>query len=103
MCPWRQAMAIAWQGLTLAEFLKLPEEKPALQYRHGMVTQKVAPKGKHSVLQDELDWYLNQRVRPRKLARVFPELRATFGGASHVPDISVYRWERVPQIGRAHV
>jgi Uma2 family endonuclease len=29
-------------------------------------------------------------------AFAFAELRATYGGASHVPDVAVYRWQRIP-------
>ena len=56
-------MAIARQGLTLEEFLALPEEKPALEYHDGTVTQKVTPKPEHSGLQGELVIYLDQRLR----------------------------------------
>jgi hypothetical protein len=38
------------QGLSLAEFLALPEIKPALEYAEGRVTQKVASEGQHSLL-----------------------------------------------------
>ena len=90
-------MAILQRGLTLEEFLKLPEEEPALEFLHGMVTQKVSPKGPHSGLQSELVVRFDRVARPHKLARVFSELRTTFGGLSLVPDISVYRRARVPQ------
>jgi Uma2 family endonuclease len=40
---------------------------------------------------------LNRMARPVKLAHAFPELRATFGGRSYVPDVGVYRWERIPR------
>jgi Uma2 family endonuclease len=30
------------------------------------------------------------------VARAFTELRTTFAGASRVPDVAVYRWERIP-------
>ena len=35
--------------------------------------------------------------------RAFTELRATFGGHSYVPDVSVYLWERVPLDARGRV
>ena len=89
-------MVLARRHLTLEEFLKLPEEKPALQYFEGRITQKMAPKGRHSVLQGELVEYLNRWGRPRKIALAFPELRTTFAGASFVPDVAVYRRERIP-------
>lgn len=90
-------MAVAPRSLTLEEFLALPEEEPSLEFADGAVTQKVSPKGHHSALQAELIDRLNRSGRPRKLARAFPELRTTFGRASRVPDIAVYRWERIPR------
>ena len=89
-------MAVLQKGLTLEEFLKLPEEKPALEFEDGTVTQKVAPKGHHSALQYEVAELVNRFARSRRLARAFPELRATYAGRSYVPDVSVYRWERIP-------
>lgn len=82
--------------LTLAEFLKLPEEEPELEYIEGVVSQKVSPKGRHARLQGELIERVNGVARPGKAALAFPELRVTFGGASFVPDIAVYRWQRIP-------
>jgi Uma2 family endonuclease len=35
-------------------------------------------------------------ARARRMARAFPELRTVFGGAAYVPDVAVYRWERIP-------
>jgi Uma2 family endonuclease len=95
-------MVTARPTITLEEFLALPEEKPALEYCEGRVTQKVAPRPVHSALQWELGAYLDRRLRPGKLARVFPELRTTYAGASPIPDLSVYRWDRVPRdaVGR---
>lgn len=89
-------MAIAATRLTLEEFCQLPEEEPPLDFVDGVVTQKGSPKGRHGVLQGELVELLNQSARPDKVARAIPELHATFGGASVVPDISVYRWQRIP-------
>ncbi|MBI3980247.1 MAG: Uma2 family endonuclease [Chloroflexi bacterium] len=89
-------MAISERRLTLEQFLKLPEEEPPLELDSGMVTQKVSPKGQHSALQDEVLEAINRFARPRRLARAFPELRTTFGGQSCVPDVAVYRWNRIP-------
>lgn len=36
-------------------------------------------------------------AEPIKLASAFTELRITFGGRSYVPDVVVYRWERIPR------
>ena len=84
------------ERLTLEEFLALPEKKPALEYEDGKVTQKVSPMGKHSRLQVGTVILFNRFAEPRKLALAFSELRTTFGGYSRVPDVSVYRWERIP-------
>lgn len=61
-------MAVLERPLTLEEFLQLPERKPPFEYEEG----------------------------PSKLARAFSELRVTFGGRSYVPDVSVFRWDRIP-------
>ena len=89
-------MAIATRVLTLEEFLTLPEEEPSLEFVDGEVTQKVSPQGQHGILQFEIARLLDSLARPGKLARVIPELRSTYARASTVPDISVYRWERIP-------
>ena len=89
-------MAISQQRMTLEEFLELPEQEPALEYLDGMVVQKVSPKTPHSGLQGELLERFNRFGRPRKLARAFTELRITFAGGSPVPDVAVYRWDRIP-------
>ncbi len=89
-------MAIAQRGLTLEQFLKLPEEKPALEYFEGVVSQKVSPKGKHGRLQAELANRLGQVAHATGSVVVFTELRVTFEGVSRVPDLAVYRRDRVP-------
>ncbi len=40
---------------------------------------------------------LNAYAEPRRLALALPETRTTFAGASLVPDLAVYRWERIPR------
>ena len=81
--------------LTLAEFLNLPETKPASEYIDGQVLQKPMPQGKHSAIQTELAAAINSVMKARKVARSFTELRCTFGGRSTVPDISVFTWDRI--------
>jgi Uma2 family endonuclease len=88
-------MAVEKQQLTLEQFLDLPEEKPALEFADGVVTQKVSPKGKHSRLQSQLFRLLDDAGSRRRSA-AFTELRTSFAGSSRVPDIAVYRWERIP-------
>jgi Uma2 family endonuclease len=81
--------------LTLEEFLKLPETKPASEYLGGQIIQKPMPQGKHSSIQTELSSTINIQLRPQRIARAFSELRCTFGGRSIVPDVSVFIWARI--------
>jgi Uma2 family endonuclease len=90
-------MAIARPRVTLEEFLRLPEDKPALEFAEGVVTQKVSPKTRHSRIQLTLAQTLDAAGVPSRLAMAFTELRATFAGRSVVPDVSVFRWTRVPR------
>ncbi|NEO65695.1 MAG: Uma2 family endonuclease [Moorea sp. SIO4G2] len=85
------------QTLTLAEFLELPETKPASEYVNGQIQQKPMPQGKHSILQRELSFALTLALKPERTAQAFPELRCTFGGRSIVPDVAVFRTERIPR------
>lgn len=87
---------IQTKTLTLNEFLELPETKPASEYIDGQIIQKPMPKGKHSVIQEELLTAINAAIKRQKIARAFPELRCTFGERSTVPDISVFIWQRIP-------
>ncbi|MFB2924259.1 Uma2 family endonuclease [Aerosakkonema funiforme] len=82
--------------LTLAEFIKLPETKPASEYINGQIIQKPMPQGKHSKLQGKLVTRINQIVEDKQIALAFPELRCIFGGRSIVPDVAVLAWERIP-------
>lgn len=40
---------------------------------------------------------VNRFLQPQKLALAFPELRFTYAGRSYVPDVSLYRWDRIPR------
>ncbi len=96
-------MVLAQRPLTLEEFLQLPEEKPALEYLDGEVTRKMSPLGPHGRLQGRLYLRFELFGLERRLASAFPETRVTFGGASFVPDLIVYRWERIPSDERGDV
>jgi len=89
-------VAITERRLTLAEFLALPEEEPALEYWDGRVTQKVPPDRTHARLQSKLAELIIRFAEPLQLAMAFTELRAVFDRGARVPDVSVYRWERIP-------
>src|SRR5216684_9084104 len=97
-------MAIEQRSLTLDQFLGLPEEEPALELEpDGTVSQKVSPKGQHSTLQLALCERINEFARPRHLALAFPELRTVYAGAAYVPDVAVYRWQRIPRTSEGKV
>ena len=82
--------------LTLDEFLKLPETKPASEYINGQIIQKPMLQGKHSQLQGKLLTAINEVSEAQQIALAFPELRCTFGGRSIVPDVAMFAWERIP-------
>lgn len=82
--------------LTLQDFLKLPETKPASEFINGEIYQKPMPQGIHSSLQVDVCEAINQVAKPKKIAKAFTELRCTFANKSIVPDIVVVRWSRIP-------
>ena len=87
--------ALISHPLTLEEFLKLPETKPASEYIDGKIIQKPMPKGRHSRLQGKLCAAVNQVAEEPKIAYAFPELRCSFGGRSIVPDVAVFQCSRI--------
>ncbi|BAZ83698.1 Uma2 family endonuclease [Sphaerospermopsis kisseleviana CS-549] len=88
----------AIQPTNIEEFLQLPETEPASEFIHGQIIQKPMPQGEHSQLQIDLCETINQITKPQKIAKAFPELRCIFGGLAIVPDIAVFRWERIPRL-----
>ena len=95
-------MAIT-RRMTAEEFLRLPEEKPYLELIDGEVRQKVSPQEQHGSLQVDLAAAINGYARPRKLGWAFAELRGRFGEDVMLPDVSVYRWDRIPRDARGRV
>ncbi|BAT51975.1 hypothetical protein NOS3756_09060 [Nostoc sp. NIES-3756] len=89
-------MQIASKPISLAEFLELPETKPTSEFIDGYIYQKPMPQGKHSTLQIRLADGINEVGFANKTAYAFPELRCTFSGRSIVPDIAVFRWDKIP-------
>jgi Uma2 family endonuclease len=81
---------------TLTEFLQLPETEPASEFMNGQIFQKPMPKGKHSRLQLKLCAVINQVAEAAAVALALPELRCTFVERSFVPDIAVFRLDRIP-------
>ena len=84
------------QLLTLEAFLELPETEPASEFINHQITQKPMPQGEYSTLQSELVNAINPVGKPGRLAYAFPKLRGVFGGGAIVPDVAVFRWQRMP-------
>lgn len=82
---------------SLSDFLDYPDSKPASEYINGTIIQKPMPDGEHSLIQGALCERINIVTEPAKTALAFPELRCTFAGHSLVPDIAVFRWQRIPK------
>jgi Uma2 family endonuclease len=84
-----------------AEFLARPEPigEPAYELQSdGTLTQKMAPRPRHSAMQEEL-LFRFRAARASRLAQAYPELRIVWPDANvppSVPDIVVYRWLRRP-------
>ena len=76
--------------ITLAEFLALPDTKPASEYIDGEIIQKPMPQTQHSVIQGRLFLELTLAWSETAIAQAFPELRCVFGGRSVVPDVVVF-------------
>jgi Uma2 family endonuclease len=83
--------------MTLAEFLLLPETKPASEFIDGQIIQKPMPQGKHSLIQIELGSNINTAFKPQRLVRAYTELRCSFGDRSIVPDVTVFTSSRIPR------
>lgn len=82
-------------SLTLIDFLKLPETKPASEFINGSISQKPMPQGKYSRLQLKFCQTINLVAETEKIALAFPELRCNFGDRSIVPDATVFTWQRI--------
>ena len=82
--------------IDLNEFLKLPDTKPASEFIDGKIIQKTMPQGEHSRIQGKLYTAINEVAETSRIACAFTELRCLCGQNVVVPDISVFRWERIP-------
>ena len=90
-------MAITERRLTAEEFLKLPEQRPNIELIDGKVVQKPLGQEQHGALQAILATLFNQFGRATKVAMALTELRGRFGQDVLLPDVAVYRWERLPR------
>jgi Uma2 family endonuclease len=91
---------VIYDTLSLKQFLRLPEAKPALEYIDGLVVQKVSPKRKHSVISSMFIARLITDARTRRQGFAYNEMRCTFDGRSLVPDISFVASGRIPKDAR---
>ena len=82
--------------MTLDRFLRQPETKPASEFIDGYIYQKPMPQGQHSRLQLKFCNRVNAVAEDAQIALALPELRCTFGDRSIVPDVAVFRWDRLP-------
>lgn len=82
--------------LTLAEFLALPETKPASEYIEGEIIEKPMPQAKHSRIQLKLGMLIENIASKDKIASAFIELRCTFNERCLVPNLSVLKWANIP-------
>ncbi len=89
--------------LSLEEFLKQPETKPACEFIAGEILQKPMPKGRHSRLQGKLCQEINQLTEAAKIAYAFPALRCSFANRSLVPDVAVFLWNEIPLLANGEV
>jgi Uma2 family endonuclease len=96
-------MSTLTQLITLEAFLELPDTKPASEWIDGAIVQKPMPQGEHSLIQTTFCETVNQIVKPQKIAIAFPELRCVFGGNVIVPDVAVFRWQRIPRTASGRI
>src|SRR6266566_4854113 len=91
------------RAFTLADFLAIPEQQPALEFNpDGSIQQKMAPSFPHAELQAHLAYLLRRYLEDHsdQVGHVVSELRTTVGGASRLPDLGYYRGGR-PRLGKA--
>ena len=81
--------------MDLEEFLDLPDTKPASEYIDGEIVQKPMPQTQHSVIQKKLLFAIDPILSNAGIGQAFPELRCTFGGRSIVPDVVVFKEDKI--------
>ena len=89
-------MISSFKTLTLAQFLELPETKPAREHINGQITTKPLLRGKHRIIRGTLITAINNALRSPKIGLALPQLRCTFGNRSIVPDVVIFAWARIP-------
>ena len=94
-------------GLTLEQFLRLPETKPASEYACGKAFEKPMPDVPHSAIQLFLGAVLYPFLAGTRIGRAFTELRCIFGPPgrerTYVPDLVFVAKEHLPSERHLHV
>lgn len=92
-------MAVTFK-VTLEDFMRMPDTKPASEYACGEAVQKPMPDVPHSAIQMYLGVVLFQFLAQTGLGRVFSDLRCIFGPAGRervfVPDLTYVAREHLP-------
>ena len=94
---------VIFEDVSLKQFLRLPEAKPALEFIGGNVVQKAAAKRVRSLLQSILAARLLAEVRPTRIGLPYLGLRCTYGGRSLVHDLSIIARGRIPRDERGEL
>ena len=71
------------KSISLEDFLKRSETKPASEFVAGQIIQKPMPQGKHSTIQGDLVPAINTALKPERIARATP---------NYVVHLAVVRW-----------
>jgi Uma2 family endonuclease len=82
--------------MTLAEFMRLPEVKPARELWHGVVSQKAYGDMPHGALQIGTGMRIDGAGENGGRLRIFTETRVLFEVDTLVPGLIAYRENRVP-------
>ena len=90
--------------LTLEEFLRLPETRPASEYENGEVCRKPMPAVVHGVIQSLLAFVFVLYARERGRGIAGPAIRCIFGPAgrerAYIPDF-IFIADAPPGLGAA--
>lgn len=90
--------------VTLDEFLRMEDDKPALEYACGEVFQKPMPDRLHATLQRYFILVISRLLEQTRSGEVFPEFRCIFGPTgrqrAYVPDLVFVSNERLATADR---
>jgi Uma2 family endonuclease len=96
-------MSTIVEPMTWQVFWQQPETQPASELIDGKIIQKPMPQGEHSLIQTTCCEIINAVAKPQKIAMAFPGLRCVFGKDVIVPDVAIFRWERIPRTASGRI